>query len=57
MDTNQRFDRLEAKVDKLADAITTLTRIEEQIINIHRRAEEQSDMIHKNARDINNLDK
>lgn len=68
---NERFDRIEKKIDKLSDAMVSLARTEEKImamesdranmlerLNRHsEKLDEVSDKVNDNARTVNNINK
>lgn len=49
---NQRFDRLESKIDKLTDAITKIVRVEEQIASNNRRVDMLEERVSVHSKDI-----
>lgn len=51
----QRFDRLEQKIDKLTDAVTKIVRVEEQMASNNRRLDAIEDRMNKHSADINNI--
>lgn len=53
MDEN-RFDRLEQKIDKLTDAVTKIVRVEEQLISNNKRVDRLELRVDKNEQDIDN---
>ena len=57
MDTDQRFDRLEQKIDKLTDAVTKIVRVEEQMISSNRRLDNVEQRVEKAEVDIDGLAK
>jgi septal ring factor EnvC (AmiA/AmiB activator) len=57
MDTDQRFDRLESKIDKLTDAVTKIVRVEEQMISSNRRLDNVEQRVEKVEVDIDGLAK
>ena len=57
MDTDQRFDRLESKIDKLTDAVTKIVRVEEQMISSNRRLDNVEQRVEKTEIDIDGLAK
>lgn len=57
MDTDQRFDRLEQKIDKLTDAVTKIVRVEEQMISSNRRLDNVEQRVEKAEVDIDGLTK
>jgi hypothetical protein len=50
-----RFDRLEVKLDKLADAIAVIARVEEKIIASNHRLFEAEKRIEKTETDVDNI--
>jgi hypothetical protein len=57
MDHDQRFDRLEQKIDKLTDAVTKIVRVEEQMISSNRRLDNVEQRVEKAEVDIDGLAK
>ena len=57
MDHDQRFDRLEQKIDKLTDAVTKIVRVEEQMISSNRRLDNVEQRVEKAEVDIDSLAK
>ena len=57
MDHDQRFDRLESKIDKLTDAVTKIVRVEEQMISSNRRLDNVEQRVEKAEVDIDGLAK
>lgn len=68
---NERFDRIEKKIDKLSDAMVSLARTEEKImameadkanmierLNRHsEKLDQMSEKVNDNARTVNNINK
>lgn len=68
---NKRFDRIEAKIDKLSDAMVSLARTEEKIMSMEsertniierlnrhsEKIDELNDIVLDNARTVNNINK
>lgn len=53
MDANDhRFDRIEAKIDKLTDAVTKIVKVEEQIASNNRRVDSLETRVDQNTKDI-----
>ena len=50
-----RFDRIEAKLDKLTDAVTKIVRVEEQMTSQNRRLDTIEARMNKHSTDINNV--
>jgi uncharacterized coiled-coil protein SlyX len=50
-----RFDRLEVKLDKLADAIAAIARVEEKIISSNDQLAKAEKRIEKTQTDVDNL--
>lgn len=57
MSDDQRFDRLEQKIDKLTDAVTKIVRVEEQLISNNKRLDRVEVRVDKNENDIDNVAK
>jgi hypothetical protein len=57
MSDDQRFDRLEQKIDKLTDAVTKIVRVEEQLISNNKRVDRLEVRVDKNEADIDNIAK
>lgn len=57
MSDDQRFDRLEQKIDKLTDAVTKIVRVEEQLISNNKRVDRLEVRVDKNENDIDNVAK
>lgn len=55
MDTDNRFDRIEQKIDKLTDAVTKIVRVEEQLIANNRRVDNLESRVDKNTDDIDKV--
>jgi septal ring factor EnvC (AmiA/AmiB activator) len=55
MSVESRFDRLEVKLDKLADAIATIARVEEKIIASNEHLRKAEKRIEKTQTDVDNL--
>lgn len=51
----RRFDRLEAKIDKLTDAVTQIVRVEEQLISNNRRLDAIEQRMNKAETDIDGI--
>ena len=48
MDTDKRFDRIEAKLDKLVDALSQLVAVETKIdhLNLHQATQEYRSLVY-----------
>ena len=55
MDNDSRFDRVEAKLDRLTDAVTAIARVEEKILASNDRVEKLESRITRNEKDLDNL--
>ena len=55
MDNDSRFDRVEAKLDRLTDAVTSIARVEEKILASNDRVEKLESRITRNEKDLDNL--
>jgi len=55
MDNDSRFDRVEAKLDRLTDAVTAIARVEEKILASNERVEKLENRITRNEKDLDNL--
>ena len=53
MDTDKRFDRIEAKLDKLVDALSQLVAVETKIdhLNLHQATQDKRLDVHSNRLD------
>ncbi len=52
---DSRFDRIEAKLDKLTDAVTKIIRVEEQMTSQNRRLDAIESRMNKHSTDINHI--
>jgi DNA repair ATPase RecN len=52
MSDDARFDRLEAKIDKLTDAVTQIARVEEKILASNQRLDRAEDRISNLEEDL-----
>lgn len=52
---DQRFDRLEQKIDKLTDAVTKIVRVEEQLISNNKRLDKVEDKVDTLEKDMHNV--
>jgi len=52
-----RLDRIEKKIDKLSDAITTLARVEEKISDLEQRRVESHERANRISANIDILDR
>lgn len=55
MDTDKRFDRLEEKIDKLTDVVTSLARMEERLIAHNERTDRLTQRVDEHDEDIKDL--
>jgi len=52
---NSRFDRIESKIDKLTDAVTSIARVEEKILASNDRLDRAETRLDKNEKDIEDV--
>lgn len=52
---DSRLDRLEDKIDKLTEAVTSIARVEEKILASNHRIENLEARVAKNEDDIDNI--
>jgi len=57
INTNQRLDRIEEKIDKMADAIISIARAEEKILTLSAFSKQQSSQILNLINRIDDLEK
>lgn len=55
--SNTRLDRIEAKIDKLADAIVSVARAEEKLISMEQKYAAQYERLNKLSGKIDELEK
>jgi hypothetical protein len=55
MSDEQRLDRIEQKLDKLADAVVSLARMEERMLTLFKRMDSHDGRITKTEEDIDDL--
>lgn len=55
MSDEQRFDRLEAKIDKLTDAVTQIARVEEKILASNQRLDRAETRLKKVEEEIDTV--
>lgn len=55
--SNTRLDRIEAKIDKLADAIVSVARAEEKLISMEQKYGAQYERLNKLSGKIDELEK
>jgi len=54
--SSERLDRIEQKIDKLADVIVQIARVEEKISDLEIRREEQHQRVNNLSKKIDNID-
>jgi len=57
MDSVARFDRLEHKLDRLAEALVTLARVEEKMSSLERNNENNYDRMNKFSQKLDDIEK
>ena len=57
MDSVARFDRLEQKLDRLAEALVTLARVEEKMRSLERNNENNYDRMNKFSQKLDDIEK
>jgi|TARA_B110000977_G_scaffold27048_1_gene33983 hypothetical protein len=57
MDSVARFDRLEQKLDRLAEALVTLARVEEKMSSLERNNENNYDRMNKFSQKLDDIEK
>lgn len=55
MADEQRLDRIEQKLDKLADAVVSLARMEERMLTLFKRMDSHDGRISKTEEDVDDL--
>ena len=55
MSDEQRLDRIEQKLDKLADAVVSLARMEERMLTLFKRMDSHDGRITRTEEDIDDL--
>lgn len=55
MSDEQRLDRIEQKLDKLADAVVSLARMEERMLTLFKRMDTHDNRISKAEEDLDDL--
>jgi predicted nucleic acid-binding Zn-ribbon protein len=55
MSDEQRLDRIEQKLDKLADAVVSLARMEERMLTLFKRMDTHDNRISKTEEDLDDL--
>ena len=55
--TEDRFDRLENKIDRLSEAVVSLARVEERITALYTRTDTLENLHHQNAQKLADLEK
>ena len=54
---DQRLDRIEAKIDKLSDAMITIARAEEKLVNMEQKYSAQYDRMNKFSSKLDELER
>ena len=57
MSDDSRLDRIEAKIDKLADAMITIARAEEKLLNMEQKYSASYDRMNKFSSKLDDLEK
>ena len=57
MSEDSRLDRIEAKIDKLADAMITIARAEEKLLNMEQKYSASYDRMNKFSSKLDDLEK
>lgn len=57
MADDQRLDRIEAKIDKLSDAMITIARAEEKLVNMEQKYSAQYDRMNKFSSKLDELER
>jgi len=57
MADDQRLDRIEAKIDKLSDAMITIARAEEKLVNMEQKYSVQYDRMNKFSAKLDDLER
>ena len=57
MAADQRLDRIEAKIDKLSDAMITIARAEEKLVNMEQKYSAQYDRMNKFSAKLDDLER
>lgn len=57
MSDDSRLDRIEAKIDKLTDAMITVARAEEKLLNLEQKYSASYDRMNKFSSKLDNLEK
>jgi len=57
MADDSRLDRIEAKIDKLADAMVSVARSEEKLVNMEQKYAAQYDRMNKFSEKLDKLEK
>lgn len=55
MADDQRLDRIEQKLDKLADAVVSLARMEERMLTLFKRMDSHDSRLTKTEEDVDDL--
>lgn len=56
-DSTARFDRLEQKIDRLADAMISLARVEEKLISVEKNNQNQFERMNKFSQKLDEIEK
>jgi len=56
-DSTARFDRLEGKIDKLAEALVALARVEEKMIALDRNNQNQYERMNRFSQKLDEIEK
>ena len=56
-DTTTRFDRIENKIDKLAEALVALARVEEKMIAVERNNTNNTDRMNRFSEKLDEIEK
>lgn len=54
---DERLDRIEGKVDRLADALVEMARMEERLVSVFKRMDEMSGMLKKMDNRLDDMEK
>lgn len=55
--TNNRLDRIEEKLDKLSDAMISIARAEEKLVNIEQKYSAQYDRMNKFSQKLDRIER
>ena len=56
MADDQRLDRIESKIDKLSDAMITIARAEEKLVNMEQKYMAQYDRMNRFSEKLDNIE-